>query len=95
VDLVTNLKSGKSKDRLLQELKGRRIGLQPQFEPIILLAMIALAAWSLFWTSLGLWFSARNGHKNWFIFFMLVHLAGIPEILYLRRHKCWPFGSQP
>jgi len=59
-------------------------------ETIVLFA-IPLATWSFFWTALGLWFSARNGDKWWFIFFLLVHLAGVPELIYLRMHRCWPF----
>jgi len=57
----------------------------------IALLMIPLAAWSFFWTALGLWFSAKNGDKVWFAFFLLVHLAGIPELAYLHMRKCWPF----
>jgi len=57
----------------------------------IVLLMIPLAAWSFFWTALGLWFSAKNGDKAWFAFFMLVHLVGIPELAYLHMRGCWPF----
>jgi len=57
----------------------------------IALLMIPLAAWSFFWMALGLWFSAKNGDKVWFVFFLLVHLVGIPELVYLHMHKCWPF----
>ncbi|MGQ9543522.1 MAG: DUF5652 family protein [Candidatus Bathyarchaeia archaeon] len=53
--------------------------------------IIPLAGWSFFWMALGLWFSARNSDKGWFIFFLLVHLVGIPEIIYLRMRRCWPF----
>jgi len=55
------------------------------------LLMIPLAAWSFFWMALGLWFSAKNGDKVWFVFFLLVHLVGIPELVYLHTRKCWPF----
>ena len=54
-------------------------------------AIVPLAIWSSLWTALALWFSARNGEKAWFIFFILVHLAGIPEMIYLRTRKFWPF----
>jgi len=63
----------------------------PAFRLTELLLILALAAWSSFWTALGLWFSAKNGHKAWFIFFLLIHLVGIPEIAYLRMRRCWPF----
>lgn len=56
-----------------------------------LLIIVPLAIWSFFWTTLALWFSAKNGDKAWFVFFLLVHLAGIPEIIYVRKHGCWPF----
>ena len=59
--------------------------------PIALLIIIPLAAWSSLWTALALWFSARNGDKAWFAFFLLIHFAGIPEIVYLHQRKCWPF----
>jgi len=55
------------------------------------LVIAPLIVWSSFWMALGLWFSARNGDKVWFIFFLLVHLAGIPEIIYLHMRRCWPF----
>lgn len=45
--------------------------------------IIPLAIWSLFWTGLGLWYAARRQEKWWFIFFLVVHTAGIVEMLYL------------
>lgn len=57
----------------------------------VVLLVIPLATWSFFWMTLGLWFSARNGDKSWFIFFLLVHLLGVPELIYLRMHRFWPF----
>jgi hypothetical protein len=56
--------------------------------------LIPIIAWSVFWEGLGLWFSARNGDRAWFAFFLLVHLAGIPEIYYLRKRRCWPFSPR-
>ena len=44
---------------------------------------IPLVVWSAIWTGLALWNSARRGEKWWFILFLLVHTAGILEILYL------------
>ncbi len=44
---------------------------------------IPLAVWSIFWTGLALWHAAKRGEKWWFIFFLLVHTAGIIEILYI------------
>lgn len=45
--------------------------------------IIPLMVWSAVWTGLALWHAARRGEKWWFIFFLLVHTAGIAEILYL------------
>lgn len=42
-----------------------------------------LAAWSMVWTGLSLWHAAKRGEKGWFIFFLLVHTAGIIEFIYL------------
>ncbi len=44
---------------------------------------LLLAAWSVVWTGLALWNAARREEKGWFIFFLVVHTAGIVEILYL------------
>ncbi len=52
-----------------------------------------LIVWSLFWMGLGLWFSAKNNDKPWFIFFLIVHLLGIPEIIYLKKRRCWLFKA--
>lgn len=45
--------------------------------------IVPLAVWSVFWTGFALWHAARREEKAWFIFFLLVHTAGIAEILYL------------
>lgn len=45
--------------------------------------VIPLAVWSIIWTGLALWHSAKRQEKWWFILFLLVHTAGILEILYL------------
>lgn len=42
-----------------------------------------LAIWSLVWTGLALWHASHRKDKGWFIFFLLVHTAGIIEFLYL------------
>jgi hypothetical protein len=46
-------------------------------------SVIPLVIWSAVWTGLALWHAAKRGEKWWFIFFLLVHTAGIVEILYL------------
>lgn len=42
-----------------------------------------LVIWSLFWSGLSLWKSARNGDKYWFLALLLLHTGGILDILYL------------
>lgn len=54
-----------------------------QNTPYYLLAIIAVALWSIPWKALALWKSARRNHVGWFIFFLLINTAGILEILYL------------
>lgn len=43
----------------------------------------ALALWSLVWQGIALWKSARNGDRYWFLALLLIHSAGILDILYL------------
>lgn len=45
--------------------------------------VIPLVIWSAVWTGFALWYAARKEQKGWFVFFLLVHTAGIAEILYL------------
>lgn len=44
---------------------------------------VPLAIWSLIWSGLALWHAAQRREKWWFIIFLLVHTAGILEIIYL------------
>lgn len=61
---------------------------------LLLIALIPVAIWSYFWKALGLWFSARDGERAWFIVFIFVNLAGILELYYLHSRKCWPFKAK-
>ena len=45
--------------------------------------LILLIIWSAVWAGLALWNAAKRGEKWWFIAFLVVHTAGILEILYL------------
>ena len=51
--------------------------------PLFLFGIIILVLWSLLWTGLALWRAAKRGEKLWFIIFLLVHTAGILEIIYI------------
>jgi hypothetical protein len=42
-----------------------------------------LAIWSLVWQGLALWRAAKNGEKYWFLALLLIHTAGILDLLYL------------
>lgn len=42
-----------------------------------------LAIWSLVWSGLALWKSARNNDRYWFLALLLIHTAGILDMLYL------------
>jgi hypothetical protein len=52
------------------------LGMFAVFFPLIII-------WSLVWSGLALWHSAKRGEKWWFIIFLFVHTAGILEIIYL------------
>lgn len=47
------------------------------------LLIIFLALWSVCWTGYALWTAARRKETGWFVFFLLVHTAGIIEFMYL------------
>lgn len=49
----------------------------------MMVGILVLALWSVFWTGFSLWHAAKRGDKGWFIFFLVVHTAGIIEFLYL------------
>ncbi|MBU3978546.1 hypothetical protein KJ980_03770 [Patescibacteria group bacterium] len=42
-----------------------------------------LFAWSIMWTGIVLWRSARLHQRNWFVVFLIVHTSGILELIYL------------
>lgn len=45
--------------------------------------ILPFAAWSVVWTGFALWYAAKRNEKWWFILFLLVHTAGILELIYL------------
>ncbi len=49
----------------------------------ILVGAIILTIWELSWKGFALWKAARNNHRNWFIFLLIVNTIGIIPILYL------------
>ncbi len=51
------------------------------------LVIVLLALWELGWTGVACWHAARKNDKNWYIFFCLITLLGIPEIIYVIMQK--------
>ncbi|MGA8904976.1 MAG: DUF5652 family protein [Candidatus Bathyarchaeia archaeon] len=63
----------------------------PLYLAYVIWLIVPIVIWSAFWKALGLWFSARNNEKTWFIVFAFINLLGILEIYYLHSRRCWPF----
>lgn len=51
----------------------------------ILISILVL--WEIIWKGLGLWYSARNKHKIWFILILVLNTVGILPIIYILTHK--------
>lgn len=45
--------------------------------------IVVVALWSVVWKGIGLWVSARNYQRNWFIAMLIFETAGILPIIYL------------
>lgn len=44
---------------------------------------VAIQIWELPWKGVALWRSARNKHFGWFVALLLIHLAGLIDIIYI------------
>lgn len=51
--------------------------------PLFGIGFGVLALWSLVWQGMALWKAARNDDRYWFLALLLLHTAGILDILYL------------
>lgn len=51
----------------------------------VFIAIVAI--WEVIWKGFGLWHSARNKQKAWFILILILNTAGILPIIYLLTHK--------
>ncbi len=51
--------------------------------PWFIWAILLSALWSIPWTGVALWLSARDGRKLWFIALLLVNSLAFLEILYI------------
>ncbi len=45
--------------------------------------VVVLTIWSLIWNGFGLWYSARNRQKIWFVLILLLNTLGILPIIYI------------
>lgn len=52
-------------------------------EGSLLWTLVAIKLWELPWKGVALWKAARNRHLGWFVALMLVHLAGLIDIVYI------------
>jgi hypothetical protein len=50
-----------------------------------------LIVWVMAWKGLGLWYSAKNRQKYWFIALLLLNTLGIVPIIYLFAFCKTPF----
>jgi len=50
---------------------------------VLVVLIVVLSAWSIFWKGFALWYAARGSQKWWFVALLIVHTAGILEIIYL------------
>ena len=50
---------------------------------LMLLGLLVIVMWVVIWKGLGLWFSAQNKQKNWFIAMLILNTLGLLPIIYL------------
>jgi len=48
-----------------------------------IITIVTLSIWELVWKAFGLWHSAKNDDKLWFVMMMVLNTAGILPIVYL------------
>lgn len=48
-----------------------------------IITIVILSVWELVWKAFGLWHSAKNDDKLWFVLIMILNTAGILPIVYL------------
>ncbi|MDP3995973.1 MAG: DUF5652 family protein [bacterium] len=54
--------------------------MEETFSPLILLGLLL---WTLPWKGVALWRAAKNSHKRWFIFLLVVNSLALLEIVYI------------
>lgn len=45
--------------------------------------IIILGIWSMIWKGIGMWYSARDSRKGWFIAILILNTLGILPIIYI------------
>lgn len=50
---------------------------------LAIVGFVLLILWSAVWEAIALWKAARAGSVTWFVIFLLIHTAGILEIIYI------------
>jgi uncharacterized membrane protein YiaA len=50
---------------------------------VVIVALVALVAWSFVWKGIALWKAARLSHRNWFIALLVMNTMGLLEIAYI------------
>ena len=53
------------------------------YDPVFLVFLSFLVIWEIVWRGIGLWHSARNNDKVWFVFILLFNTIGILTLIYL------------
>jgi hypothetical protein len=53
----------------------------------LIAAILMLALWEVYWTYHACWLASKRDEKKWFLFVLVFSLFGIPEIMYIGKHK--------
>lgn len=53
----------------------------------ILPGLMMLAVWEAVWKGFGLWYSAKNQQKGWFVCILVLNTLGLLPIIYLLWFK--------
>ncbi|MDR3547210.1 MAG: DUF5652 family protein [Candidatus Pacebacteria bacterium] len=55
----------------------------PGIASLFFVTIAIIAVWSLAWEGVALWHAARNRQTAWFVVLLIVHTAGILDIIYI------------
>ena len=58
-----------------------------QYPATFLVMLALLSAWEMVWKGFGLWHSAQNKQKGWYVAMLLLNTAGLLPIIYLLWFK--------